>query len=158
MIGGNSGGGIKGSKDFWSGLIFIAFGIAFAWVGKDYPMGTTRRMGPGMFPFALAWLLIGLGIAVTGRGLLVAGPPIGRLNVKGLGLITLATLAFGALVQTAGLVPAVVAAVVLSAIASTSVTVGSALAGATILASLCSLVFVIALGLPIKLFGYWFGG
>lgn len=151
-------GVVKGSKDFWSGLIFIAFGVAFAWVGKDYPMGTTRRMGPGMFPFALAWLLILLGAVVTVRSLLVSGAPIGRLNLKGLALITSAVLAFGALVQTAGLVPAVVVAVILSSIASTYVTAGSALVGAAILASLCSLAFVIALGLPIKLFGHWFGG
>ena len=66
-------------KDFWSGIMFVALGAAFALVAKGlkfgdsvliqgYAMGTPARMGPAFFPFWLGMILalLGLLIAVTG--------------------------------------------------------------------------------------------
>ncbi len=38
---------IRNPKDLYSGLLFMAFGLAAVIMGRDYPMGTAVRMGPG---------------------------------------------------------------------------------------------------------------
>ena len=52
---------VKDPKDFWSGALFIAFGCAGLWFGRDYAIGTAARMGPGYFPLMMSLALVGLG-------------------------------------------------------------------------------------------------
>lgn len=59
---------ITNGKDFWAGLMFIAFGAAFMYVSQNYAMGTAVRMGPAYFPTVLGGMLIVLGAAVFFRG------------------------------------------------------------------------------------------
>ena len=58
---------IKNGKDFWAGAMFIAFGIAFMVVSRDYSMGSSVRMGPAYFPTMLGGLLVALGAVVFVR-------------------------------------------------------------------------------------------
>lgn len=145
----------RSPRDFWSGLVFIAFGLAFAWLSSGYAMGTTRRMGPGMFPFAIGLILAGLGLIVFLRAFAVSGPAVGRLNLKGLVLVTAAAVLFGVLIDKAGLVVAVGAAVIVAAAASVHFRMSSALVAAVALAAFATVVFVYGVGLPMKLFGPW---
>ncbi|HWA37442.1 MAG TPA: tripartite tricarboxylate transporter TctB family protein [Burkholderiales bacterium] len=56
---------IKSPKDFWAGLMFIAFGLFFAvWALVNYQMGSAVRMGPAYFPTVLGGLLVFLGAIV----------------------------------------------------------------------------------------------
>jgi hypothetical protein len=56
---------IKSPKDFWAGLMFIAFGLFFAlWAIYNYQMGSAVRMGPAYFPAVLGGLLAFLGALV----------------------------------------------------------------------------------------------
>ena len=56
---------IKSPKDFWAGVMFLAFGIFFAvWALTHYQMGTAVRMGPAYFPTMLGGLLTVLGLIV----------------------------------------------------------------------------------------------
>lgn len=56
---------ITNSKDFWAGVMFIAFGLAFWYIAeKNYAMGTSVRMGPAYFPVVLGGLLAALGLVV----------------------------------------------------------------------------------------------
>src|SRR5215467_8404374 len=56
---------ITNGKDFWAGVMFIAFGLAFMWVAvNNYAMGTSVRMGPAYFPTVLGGLLAVLGAVV----------------------------------------------------------------------------------------------
>jgi hypothetical protein len=54
-------------KDFWAGLLFIAFGLGFMIVSRNYPMGTSVRMGPAYFPTMLGGLLAVLGAIILFR-------------------------------------------------------------------------------------------
>jgi hypothetical protein len=47
--------------------MFIAFGVAFMWVSRNYAMGTSVRMGPAYFPMVLGGLLAVLGAVVFFR-------------------------------------------------------------------------------------------
>ncbi|MCX5590910.1 tripartite tricarboxylate transporter TctB family protein [Alcaligenes endophyticus] len=56
---------IRNKPDFWSGIMFIAIGVAFALGASNYSMGTAARMGPGYFPFWLGTCLALLGAIVA---------------------------------------------------------------------------------------------
>jgi len=56
---------INNKQDFWSGVMFIGLGVAFAIGATKYSMGTSARMGPGYFPFWLGVCLAGLGAVVA---------------------------------------------------------------------------------------------
>jgi hypothetical protein len=58
---------IKSGKDFWAGIMFIAFGAAFMTVSRNYPMGSALRMGPAYFPTVLGGLMAVLGAIVLFR-------------------------------------------------------------------------------------------
>lgn len=58
---------IHNGKDFWSGLMFIGFGLAFMLVSRNYPMGSALRMGPAYFPTVLGGLMAVLGAIVFFR-------------------------------------------------------------------------------------------
>lgn len=59
---------ITNGKDFWAGLMFMAFGLGFMFVARDYAMGTAVRMGPAYFPMVLGGILAVLGGIVLLRG------------------------------------------------------------------------------------------
>lgn len=59
---------ITNGKDFWAGVMFIAFGLAFMIIAmENYAMGTSVRMGPAYFPTVLGGLLAVLGGVVLFR-------------------------------------------------------------------------------------------
>ncbi len=61
---------IKNAKDFWAGLMFLAFGVFFAVYGAMYyQMGTAVRMGPAYFPTLLGGLLTLLGAIILATSL-----------------------------------------------------------------------------------------
>jgi hypothetical protein len=65
---------ITNGKDFWAGLMFIAFGLAFMIVARDYSMGTAVRMGPAYFPMVLGGIQAVLGAIVLFRGFVSKHP------------------------------------------------------------------------------------
>ena len=76
---------IKSQKDFFSGLLFTAVGVAFAWGATKYSVGTAARMGPGYFPLMLGILMAILGGVITFKALVVEtedGDKVGRWALK----------------------------------------------------------------------------
>ena len=57
----------KNGKDFWAGLMFTGFGLAFMLGSFNYPMGSAVRMGPAYFPAMLGGLLALLGVVIFFR-------------------------------------------------------------------------------------------
>ena len=89
---------IKSQKDFASGLMFMAVGIAFAYGASTYSIGNGARMGPGYFPLMLGILLAILGGGITFKSLVVEtadGEKIGSFAWKPLIFIIVANLVFG---------------------------------------------------------------
>lgn len=148
---------IRNPQDFWSGAIFIAVGLATILIGSDYAMGSAGRMGPGYFPTVLGGILAIIGAISVARSLLRPGQPIGRIAIKNAILITGATVLFGVLVRTAGLVAAIVVLVLCGSLASAKFRFGPYALLALALAAGSVLVFVKALGLPMPVFGPWLG-
>ena len=91
---------IKSQKDFFSGVMFIAIGLAFAWGATNYTIGEAARMGPGYFPLVLGALLAALGGFIMFESLVVEtedGEPVGQWAWKPLGFVIAANLLFGVL-------------------------------------------------------------
>ncbi|MXQ10865.1 tripartite tricarboxylate transporter TctB family protein [Microvirga makkahensis] len=145
-------------KDFWAGVLYVAFGAAAFWIGRDYPMGTAGRMGAGYFPTALSVILMLIGLISAARALTQEGEAVGAVSWKSLALVVGSTALFGLLLPTTGLVIALVVLILISATASQNFRLDlKAAAGLIILVTFCSLVFVKALGVPMPLVGSWFG-
>jgi hypothetical protein len=97
---------IRSQKDLVAGALFVAIGLFFAIASLEYRLGTLARMGPGFFPLLLGSLLVllGIGVIVTAFG----GDPeedgkLETLNLRGLSIVVVATLAFALLIQSFGL-------------------------------------------------------
>jgi putative tricarboxylic transport membrane protein len=138
--------------------MFTAAGLAAVVLGRDYSMGTATKMGPAYFPTALGMLLTLIGLAIVIHSFLQPGEPIGRLAVGPLALVLGASALFGLVLRGAGLGPAVVLLVVVSAYASRRFRWRSAVGLALGLAVFGAVVFVKVLGLPIAIVGSWLGG
>jgi len=149
---------VRNPKDFWTGIIYIVIGSIFIFVSQGYPMGTALKMGPAYFPTILSSLLILVGLISLVRSFLEQGTPIGSFAFKGLLLVTAATVIFGLIVRSAGLLIALPALVIISAYASIKFRWGVSLALAAGLTVFCILVFLKGLGVPLPILGSWFGG
>lgn len=149
---------IKGPRDFWTGVLYLAFGAAAFWIAQDYPFGSARMMGAGFFPTVLSAMLMVFGVLALLRGLVLPTAPLGRFAWKPATLVVASTVAFAFLLPRAGLIIALAVLIVGSASASEKfrIELKAALAAVALIA-FCVLVFVKALGLPMPLLGTWFG-
>ena len=150
--------GKRAVTDVLAGLIFVAFGLAFATTSLRYEIGTPLRMGPGYFPLALGGILVLLGLLIAGKGFVAGSGAEGRLGSvpwRGLLLIVLAVLFFGLTVRGLGLVPATAVTALATALASYRTGILAAVAIAAGLTVLCVLIFVLALQLRLPLVGPW---
>ena len=135
----------------------MVVGTAGVVLARDYPFGTTFKMGPGYFPTVLGALLTLVGLVAGLRGLLRTGTAVGAFAYREIALILSATVGFGLLLRGAGLMAAVLLLVIVGASASRYFRWGTALALGMGMSAFCALVFVKALGLPIPMVGPWFG-
>jgi putative tricarboxylic transport membrane protein len=148
---------LRNPKDFWTGIIYVAFGAAAIFIARDYGMGTALKMGPAYFPVVLSVLLILIGIISLVRSFIKPGTPIGRYAFKGLLLVTASTVLFGLIVRGAGLVIALPLLVIISSYASKEFNWKYSLASAVGLTVFCILIFLKGLGVPLPILGSWFG-
>jgi hypothetical protein len=142
---------IRHQKDFWSGVMFFALGLAFVVLAQKYAMGTASRMGPGYFPTVLGALLAVLGLAIAIKGLSrgdLSGD-IERFHFRPLVIVLGAVLLFGVLLRPAGLVAATLALIGVSAYASHEFSLREVVPLALVLVALVLAVFVWGLGMVI---------
>ena len=88
---------IKSQQDFFSGLMFLVVGLAFAYGATDYSMGAAARPGPGYFPLILSVLLAILGAIVVFTSLTIeveGGDPVGHIAWRPLIIIVVAITLF----------------------------------------------------------------
>ena len=140
---------IKAPRDFWAGLMFIAFGVGFAWVAQNYQMGTSVRMGPAYFPTMLGGILAVIGVAIFVQSLISAGSAVPKFYFRPLILIVVATVLFGILLKPLGLVLSVAMLVGVGAFGGFEFKTKEVAILYVVLAIFSVWVFVKGLGLPI---------
>ena len=109
---------IRHPRDFWAGILFIAFGLAAVIIARDYAMGTAGRMGPGYFPRALGTIMIVLGLILALRALKLDGAKIEFHSFKPLGIVLGSVVVFAMAAPKLGLIVATILLIVLSSTAS----------------------------------------
>ena len=142
---------IRHPKDFYSGLIFIAFGVATLVMASNYALGTAARMGPGYFPRILGIMLIVLGAALSLRALKIKGEPVPPFKWRPTLIVLGSVVLFGYIVNIAGLVLSTIILIVLSSWASSEFRFKEALISGALLAALVVGVFVIGLKLQLPI-------
>ena len=141
---------INSQRDFTAGLLFSAFGVAFAWGATTYNVGSGARMGPGYFPLIV--------VLITARSFITHsedGDPIGAIAWRPLGFIIGANLVFGVLLgglpsiglPPMGLVVAIYALTLIASLAGDQFQLKGVLVLATVLSVGSYLAFVVALNL-----------
>jgi Tripartite tricarboxylate transporter TctB family len=149
---------IKSQKDFFSGLMFLIVGMAFAIGAYSYNMGDGARMGPGYFPRMLGVILAAIGCVITFKALTVAtadGEKLGKWAWKPMACILGANLAFGVLLgglpsikfPAMGMIAGIYALTFIASLASERFRIKEVLLLATFLAALSYLAFVVLLKL-----------
>lgn len=151
---------IKNEMDFWSGVMFIAVGVGFAWGATNYSFGSSARPGPGYFPFGLGILLALLGALVMFKSLTVeseGGGRVGAFAWKPLAIVVGSLVIFGFALPNLGMVIALPLLVVTAALAGDEFHLGEALANAAILTAGSWVIFIWGLGLVIPLWPAFLG-
>ncbi len=149
---------VKSQKDFYSGLMFMAVGVAFAWGASGQRVGDGANMGPGYFPLILGTLLAILGGVILLNSLLLKtedGEKVGRIAWKPLVFIIAANLIFGVAVgglpslniPPMGLIVGVYALTFIASLASEEFNFKAVAVLATVLAIINYLAFVVLLNL-----------
>jgi hypothetical protein len=150
---------VRHQKDFWSGVMFLVIGLAFAGLAQRYDLGTAQRMGPGYFPTALGGLLAVLGLVIAIRGLRRAerGSDIERFHFGPLAIVLGAVALFALLLRPAGLVAALLVLVGVSAYASHEFRLREVVPLAVFLVGLVLAVFVWGLGMVVPVWPAFVG-
>jgi hypothetical protein len=151
---------IKSQKDFFSGLMFMVMGLAFAWGATTYNVGTGARMGPGYFPLMLGIVLSLLGAGITVMSMVEKaenGDKIGKWAWRPIGYVLGANLAFGVLLgglpsiklPAMGMIVGIYALTLIASMAEDTFRLKPVLILATILAIGSYLAFIVLLKLQI---------
>ncbi len=144
------------TKDFLSGLMFIAFGLGALYVGQHLAIGTTVRMGPGYVPRMLSLIMLALGVLICIVAVVSGSEPVERLKWKPITLVTLGIVCFALLFERAGLIPALVVLILISSLAGEEFKITEVIGNMIVLAVLCTIVFKIGLGMNISVVqGIW---
>ncbi|HEX9301025.1 MAG TPA: tripartite tricarboxylate transporter TctB family protein [Casimicrobiaceae bacterium] len=142
---------IRHPKDFFAGLLFVAFGVAAITIGSNYTLGTAARMGPGYFPRILGILLIALGGALVVRALRLNGPPLPGWKWRPTVIVLASVALFGMIVNYAGVVLSTILLIVAASAASHEFRWRESLVAGVVLAALAVGVFVIGLKLQLPI-------
>ena len=151
---------IKSEKDFWSGVMFIAIGVGFAWGAGNYSFGSSARPGPAYFPFGLGILMALLGALVLFKALTIeteGGDKIGAIAWKPLGIIVGSVALFGWTLPHLGMMLALPILVITSALAGDEFHIGEALVNSAILTAGSWVIFIWGLNLVIPLWPTFLG-
>jgi hypothetical protein len=144
--------GLRDNQDFWAGVMLVAVGGIAVLIARNYPFGTSLRMGPGYFPTLLGGILALFGLYFLAKSFRSTEKIEAGWSLRAFVVIPVALVMFGVLMTYAGFVPALVVLIFGSALASKEfnlievslLTIGLTLG--------CIAVFIWGLGLPYQLF------
>ena len=144
------------SKDFLSGVMFIAFGLVALWFGRHLALGTSVRMGPGYVPHMLAYIMMVLGLIIAVVALYSGGEQVEAPKWKPITMVTVGIVVFALLFESTGMLPALVALVFISSLGGDEFKLFEVIGNIVVLSILCVIVFKVGLGMNIyAINGVW---
>jgi hypothetical protein len=107
------------NRDAVAGLLLLAIGAFIAiYAYVHYPVGQISRMGPGMFPVMLGSALVLVALAIVGQATKRHSKTL-EVNVRSAFTVLLGLAAFALMVDPFGIVPGLVALMLISSLAVT---------------------------------------
>jgi putative tricarboxylic transport membrane protein len=138
-------------KDVLAGFMFIGIAALGLFLSRNYPIGTTLRMGTGYVPRLLCWVLLGLGVVVLITGLrageALSGAPLRWGPVV---WVPASLLAFALTINDFGLVVATLLLTGLGSLAGRDLRPLEVAIAGLVLVTITYVIFVWGLSLPIQ--------
>ena len=143
--------GLRDNQDFWSGVMLIAVGATAVVIARNYPFGTSLRMGPGYFPTVLGSILALFGLWFIVKAFRSTEKIEPGWSLRALTVIPVSLVLFGILMTYGGFVPALIVLIFGSALASDEFNLLEVVLLTVGLTIGCIAVFIWGLGLPYPL-------
>jgi hypothetical protein len=137
--------------DLAFGLFLVALALFGFYATRRLSIGTASDMGPGYVPRVLEWAILASGIGYVIKGLQVGYVPMPSFAWRPLLTILAAVAVFALCFQSMGLIIAVMAAILIAGLAQSPIKLPVLLPFGALVAAFSALLFVRALGLPLKL-------
>ena len=109
--------GVRRPVDLLAGLVLLALAITIWQLNARFPVGSLRAMGPGYVPRLLAAALAAISLGLMIYAWLGVASAMPTWRPRPAIVLALAMLAFGLLIERAGLIVATCAAVPIAALA-----------------------------------------
>jgi hypothetical protein len=94
---------VKSPQDLGAGIIFAIIGLVGLYYGKDLTYGTAARMGPGYFPMWLSGIILGMGVILVCRAMVIKGPRVEAFQIRPIFFILSAVVVFAYTIAHIGL-------------------------------------------------------
>ena len=146
---------VQSPRDVGGALLLIVIAGLLWWGQRSLRMGTAVNMGPAYVPNILAWCILGVGILLIFRSLRVSGPKLKAFAWRPLITVIGSLLVFAALIESAGLVSAGVATVMICAAAIAGYRWKSTALLAATLTAFSIALFKVGLGLAMTVWPKW---
>jgi hypothetical protein len=144
---------VRNSHDLWSGAMFMAFGLIFLVLSRQYTLGTAAKMGPGYFPTILGGLCFLLGLIISAGAFApnATHARVAKVGWRELIVVLLSVGLFAALLPQLGIIVALLTLVIVASTASHEFRLRDTLISAAVLLLLSYFVFVKGLELQFPL-------
>ena len=139
--------------DLICGFAVTGIGLYALATGLSLDLGSLRRIGPGVFPTLVGALLALAGLFIAFFNREKGDVPITRPNLRGAVMVLAGLAAFAALIRTAGMVPSIFAAVIISSYADPGMRLRDALGVSVFMSVVAVVVFIQGLGFQARAFG-----
>jgi hypothetical protein len=143
---------IRNKRDFWSGIMFGAFGLIFVGLSQQYTLGSAAKMGPGYFPTALGLLLTFLGAMIVVAALRSGqSSTLAKIGWRELVLVLLSVILFALILPKLGFALALIVLLLVAGLASFEFKFRDTMISVVFLGVLCWVVFIKGLELQFPL-------
>jgi hypothetical protein len=144
---------IRSPQDLGAALIFLCVGLAGLYFGASLAgIKPNGQLGSGTMPRILCWICIGFSGLMLFRALRVDGPALARVPWRAVGMVTIAVITFGALVEQAGYLLAAIVTPLIAALALPDIRWKEALLVSILLGIGTTILFIVLLGQPLNPF------
>jgi putative tricarboxylic transport membrane protein len=144
-------GFVRSPQDFFGGIALIVISAFSLYAGSDLPGIQGFSFGPGTAPRLFAGLLMIFGFIITAMGVVLPGPPLERVGIRGAVLAIASILVFATTIRPLGLIISSYVAFMVGAAATDEVRWREAVIVGAVLTAGCVVLFTYILNLPFQL-------
>ncbi len=140
------------TREFLSSLTTLLIGAGVLWEASRYSVGNLYQMGPGFFPTALGWLLIGAGGLMMVVSFKFTTGPLDEIRLRPLLFVLVSVVVFGLTIEPYGIIVATSLLVILARLAQPGLPWLGTLLLLLVLSAMVYVIFIAVLGIPFRVF------